>query len=593
MIKKQETGEFVRPPGHCYSLSHISEKKPMDVFEQTTFMQAFRHSTGEQLGRQLDLLVQSMGEQSFCRKAASLLVSLARPEDAVPGSLARFVPLVRDGIELFLSLTSFPRLRGVILDLSTLRADSVPGERLLKLVLHFPTLHKLGQAIARNPHLDPELKRWLICLEQGDYGTDPNDQLRCIRTQLAGMNSRCQIMLSPHIIAEASVATVLPCSWQHAGSRRINKGVFKVLKPQVASHLQEELRILESVMSRLEQNREHYALQEMKLTSLFQEIRGDLAREVDLTAEQQNLQQASRTYAGVAGVRIPELAPFCTQSMTAMEYIDGVKITDMKGSKKQRQELAGLVFEAIICVPLFAKENLSLFHGDPHAGNILAVPGSAPDSFAVALLDWTLAGHLSKKQRIQIMKLLLGIMQNDSRSIARTIEGMISGADTPAKMDWEYLAETIKTLLGAEEYVDDDPLKKAFRLLEKMTMEGLVLPSELILYRKSFFIVEGVLHDLSPDFSMGNAMERYLATLLLQELPVRCGRWMTPSADKAEHYRTLLSNQSLLELSLHQSITFWQQAMQQSSSLLAAQIKLSTDVCMHFTGWRSWAYLIS
>ena len=121
-----------------------------------------------------------------------------------------------------------------------------------------------------------------------------------------------------------------------------------------------------------------------------------------------------------------------------------------------------------------------------------------------------------------------------------------------------------------------------------MTMEGLVFPSELVLYRKSFFTLEGVLHDISPDFTMGEAMEKYLATLLLQELPVRCGIWMTPSADKPEYYRTLLSNQSLLELSLHQNITIWQQAMQRSSSIIEAQVKLSTDLFIYITGCNYW-----
>ena len=297
----------------------------MDLFDRATLIQAFHNSTEEQLGRQLDLLVQSMGEQSFCQIAASHLMSLARPEDAIPGSLARFAPLVRDGIELFLSRTSYPRLRRVILNQSTLNDSSVPGERLLNLALHFPTLHKLGQVIARNPELNPKLKKWLICLEQGNYGTDPDCQMHLIRTQLAGLNLRFQITLYPHIIAEASVATVLPYSWQNPGSSQTNQGIFKVLKPEIEANLQEELRILESVVSIIEQNRERYALQEMKLAHLLQEIRGDLAREVNLTAEQENLAEASRIYDGVAGVRIPELAPFCTQSMTSMEYIDGGK----------------------------------------------------------------------------------------------------------------------------------------------------------------------------------------------------------------------------------------------------------------------------
>lgn len=559
----------------------------MNLFEQATLLQVFSNSSEGKLGKQLDLLVQSMGEKSFCQKAASHLMSMARPEDAIPRSLARFAPLVRDGIELFLSRISYSRLRTVILNQLALKDCGEPGERLLNLALHFPTLHKIGQIIARNQGLDPKLKKWLIRLEQGDYGTDPVDQAHFIRTQLAELNSPFKITLFPYIIAEASVATVLPYSWQNSDSNQTNKGVFKVLKPWIGANLQEELRILENVLSILEQNKERYALEEMKLTNLFQEIRGDLVREIDLTAEQENLAKASKIYGDVAGVRIPELAPFCTKSMTSMEYIDGIKITEIELAENQRQSLARLVFEAIICIPLFAKENLSLFHGDPHAGNLLAVAGTAPNSFDVALLDWTLAGHLSKKQRMHIMELLLMIMKCDSWSIARVIENMASGAEKKKKMDRDYLAETIKTILTSEQYIDSDPLKKAFSLLEEMTMKGVVFPSELILYRKAFFTLEGVLHDISPGFAMGEAMASYLITLLLQELPLRCGMYMDPSADRAENYRSLLSNRSLLEFSLHQNITIWQQTMQRGASMIETQVKLSRSFFMYIAGCRN------
>ena len=75
---------------------------------------------------------------------------------------------------------------------------------------------------------------------------------------MAGLNSRFQITLSPHIIAEASVATVLPYTWQNPGISQTNKGVFKVLKPEIEANLREELRILENVVSSLEQNRKRY-----------------------------------------------------------------------------------------------------------------------------------------------------------------------------------------------------------------------------------------------------------------------------------------------------------------------------------------------
>jgi polyhydroxyalkanoate synthesis regulator protein len=87
---------------------------------------------------------------------------------------------------------------------------------------------------------------------------------------------------------------------------------------------------------------------------------------------------------------------------------------------------------------------------------------------------------------------------------------------------------------------------------------------------------------------MGEAMELYLGRLLLQELPQRCGTWMSPATDTSEEYRTMLSNRDLQELSLHQSIALWQQAMRRNSSLFETQMRLLTDLFIYFSGSHYW-----
>jgi ubiquinone biosynthesis protein len=267
--------------------------------------------------------------------------------------------------------------------------------------------------------------------------------------------------------------------------------------------------------------------------------------------------------------------------MTAMEFIDGMTIADIRPTRQQRTTLAKLIFEAILCVPLFAGKEQALFHGDPHAGNILIIKNDDPDRFDLALLDWTLAAHLSKTQRVQVMELMLGIMKNDSRTLYDVIESLAVVMERDG-MNRDHLIERIKKLLASEEYRCCDLLKRSFLLLETMTLEGVVFPSELILFRKSFFTLEGVINDISTDFAMGRAMELYLSRLLLKEMPQRFGNWINPAADKSENYRTLISNQDLQELSLHRTLAFWRYMMRQSISLIEIQIKLSTDFFLHF-----------
>ncbi len=557
----------------------------MSEFDQASLLKIFRDSTKEQVASQLDNLVQILGERKFCQEAASHLVLFTRPEIAIPGSLDRFAPLVREGIKFFLSGISYQRLRQVVLSLFDFRDSNDPGERLLQLALCFPTLHKLGQIIVRNRHIDPEVKKWLIGLEQGNYGTDPDVQIETIREQLARLEAPSRLEISPDIIAEASVATILSFNWRKMNEDRTDTGVFKILKPGIQKILREELDILADTFTHLEQNRQRYGLPEMKLTSLFEEIREDMAREIDLAAEQIHLVEAAKVYDKIAGVRIPRLVPFSTATMTSMEFVDGMKIGDVDLTEQQRLVLARLIFEAIICVPLFIREEQALFHGDPHAGNMLIVSGRDPKSVDVALLDWTLAGHLSKQQRIHIMELLLGIVKDDSRTLAGVVESLALEKDE--MLDLQNLTARIETLLASKEYLACDSLCKTFLLLETMTLEGVVFPSELILFRKSFFTLEGVLHDISADFAMGEAMERYLADLLMKELPQRCAAWLFPASDRPEYYKTLLSNRDLQELSLHQSITLWQKMMQRNIALIDSQLKLMTDLFTYFPGCQS------
>ena len=68
------------------------------------------------------------------------------------------------------------------------------------------------------------------------------------------------IELSAHPLAEASVAVVLPFTWQGKRSRDPQHGVFKVLKPGVEERLFEELEIWVELGAFLEERCEHHGL---------------------------------------------------------------------------------------------------------------------------------------------------------------------------------------------------------------------------------------------------------------------------------------------------------------------------------------------
>ncbi|MBT8329672.1 MAG: hypothetical protein KJN87_08205, partial [Desulfofustis sp.] len=122
-----------------------------------------------------------------------------------------------------------------------------------------------------------------------------------------------------------------------------------------------------------------------------------------------------------------------------------------------------------------------------------------------------------------------------------------------------------------------DPLVKVFQLLEHAALQGISFPSELVLYRKAFFTLEGVLNDIHPGFVMSDSVERYLRDLLTKEFPLRSATWFIPQVDDAAAYRSLVSTSDLQSLLVHRTFSEWQQLTEFYTAMFGVSINLAAD----------------
>jgi ubiquinone biosynthesis protein len=507
------------------------------------------------LRQRLNALAASMGAEAFGRRVAREIVERTHPERAVPEIYAHYRSLVRDGIEFFLSRVSRRRL--VDLVVRQLKMDPAAGaeERLLELAKQFPTLHKMGQIIARNPHIDPSVKQWLVHLENGRYGTPGKGLQEQIRGRLEQAGHQDRVHVEPAILAEASVGAVIPFHWTPGGAQDRVQGVFKVLKPDISKHLDEELKILEATAAFFEAHRPRYPLGDFRFLEIFQDVRRMLVMEIDLAAEQVHLDAAACFFKDMDAIRIPRRLPLGTSDMTAMTYLEGPKITDAALNPQQRRRCAALLFEALICRPLFATEDPALFHGDPHAGNILADIDPGTDAPRIGLLDWSLAGRLTRGDRVGIVQLIQAVLKEDWGAVCRSIQALAAGRDHPVSR--QRLRKLVVELARSFRFDPPNLIKKAFRLLEELSYEGFVFSPQIMLFRKAIFTLEGVLHDLWPSFDMDAAVIRYLTDLMIQEVPMRMGGLLFPMADRPENYPSLISNADLQSLMLYPFAAAW------------------------------------
>jgi ubiquinone biosynthesis protein len=176
-----------------------------------------------------------------------------------------------------------------------------------------------------------------------------------------------------------------------------------------------------------------------------------------------------------------------------------------------------------------------------------------------------------------VMRLLLGILKSDSDDIARAIIGLAHDRSSGYGGDIRLLRSDIESHLQLTGKSTDDPLVKVFRLLEHAALQGISFPSELVLYRKAFFTLEGVLNDIHPGFVMANSVEHYLRDLLLKEFPLRSAAWFMPQVDDAASYRSLLSTSDLQSLLVYRTFSEWRQLTEFYANMFGVSFNLAAD----------------
>ena len=148
-----------------------------------------------------------------------------------------------------------------------------------------------------------------------------------------------------------------------------DRGVFKVLKPGIEDRLARELGLLQDVGGFLDERCAAFGIPPLDYREVFDQVREKLGTEVNLEGEQRHLRQASETYAYEPEVLIPRILPFCSSRVTAMERVDGHKVTEPGAhGPTDRRRLAELIVEALIAGPIWSPAPQATFHADPHAG---------------------------------------------------------------------------------------------------------------------------------------------------------------------------------------------------------------------------------
>lgn len=453
----------------------------------------------------------------------------------VPPAYEIYRPAIVDGLIFFLEHLGEDRVLAILAEQALLAADAGVNERVVAIARCCPALHKLGQVLARDRRLSAELRKLLQGLESMP-STIGLDEVRALAEAELGPLADLGIHIDEPPLAEASVAVVVPFEGDRPGGGPF-RGVLKLLKPGIEAALEDELETLQRIGALLDERCEAYGLPRIAYEESFCDVRALLAREIRLDEEQAHMRAARTAWATIGDVVIPEVYPFSTPRVTAMQRIDGGKVTDAAAAlpRRARRRLGDLIIRALIAQPVWpAGEGPSLFHADPHAGNLFATADGK-----LAILDWSLVGALTKADRVALTQIVIGALTLDGQRIRAAIDGLSQG-----RGDGDALQAVIDERVGTLRNGAFPGMGWVTSLLDAAALHARCrFDGDLLMFRKVLQTLEGVVADVSADARP----DRVLITAVLKALAAEWSQrlYATPFS---RQFATHLSNLDLAQL---------------------------------------------
>jgi ubiquinone biosynthesis protein len=489
-------------------------------------------STAEQI-RAIEAGLRSpLGESLRDAMARWTVDEIVPVERLVPQSYLEWRRPVRDSMMFVVAHLSAARLAPKILEQIELPPKTSPEERLLRLIAKVPGLQKLGQVIARNQHLHPALRKALAKLENGIRDVQPEDMRAIIHRELGDKVAKFSVEVSSDILKEASVSAVIRFTWRDPGSGRRQRGVFKVLKPHIPEYFKEDMDYLQGLAEYFGERHQSYGFPAHLLPDTFQKVRRLLRHEVNFRREQKTLMEAGALYRSHRHIRVPQvIQPLCTSAITALTEERGIKVTSAAARlpAATRRKIAEQLLEALIAVPLLSSVQEAVFHGDPHAGNLLYDSRTGK----LVILDWALREHLGREPRRHLALLFLLVSLRDPVGVCNEILALSRPVIRITSRQGRIIRKSVYEFLESLPASHLPGAADAMRLLEHVAIQGIKFPGALIMLSKIMFTLEGILGEmLGADTEIGFTIARHVAMHWLRHRaefrsPLRKQDWIT------------------------------------------------------------------
>ncbi|HEX2348675.1 MAG TPA: AarF/ABC1/UbiB kinase family protein [Ktedonobacterales bacterium] len=359
-----------------------------------------------------------------------------------------------------------------------------------------PTFIKLGQILSTRGDLLPASYRAELAKLQDSAPPVASEQIRATFAEEFGRSvDEAFSAFDMQPIAAASIGQA------HAATLPDGSEVIvKLRRPHIIEDVEEDLRVLVDLSYLAARHWEMARYYD--IVAIVAEFAQTLRAELDYLHEGRNLERIASNFADESSIHIPTIYwDLTTTRVLTLERIRGVKITNVAELDAQGCDRGVIARRATrILLTMILRDGF--FHADPHAGNVFVERDGR-----IGLIDFGMVGEVDRSSQDGLMKLMLGITQQDASRLADTMLDLSAGR-TP--VDRNALRRDLQRLLAR---YSNRPISDvrfgAFisEMIEVLRTHRLRLPPDLALLLKTIVMGEGLAEEIDPTF---NLMEVYI-----------------------------------------------------------------------------------
>ena len=368
-----------------------------------------------------------------------------------------------------------------------------------------PTYVKFGQMLASRPDLFPPDVIVELSRLQDQVPPFSFDRVQMVlETQLDKAPADVFASIDETPLAAASVAQV------HKAVLHTGEVVaLKVKRPDAETTIREDLEVLKIVAKYLEENFEELGYVQPVL--LVEEFARILKMEMDFRNEVRNMIRFAENFKDEPILRIPRpYEEYCTKDLIVMEYMDGVKVTQVADWSEFPQEPKAIaeIGTRLLLRSVFEHR---FYHADPHAGNFMV-----DREGHICLLDFGMMGYVAEARMEEMLSFMVGLASYDTEML---VESILQAGLGPADLDVRGLKRDLEIMLQQYAHcsLEDLRLEPLIRqAVEVVFKYRITLPTDLLGVARAVSTMEGLGRQIYPAFTPLEAVQPYLISLFLR-----------------------------------------------------------------------------